>query len=313
MKKLLPILLILFALIGNGQALVYPANYTLGNYCFQGNGTSNYIVLSPYAGNFDGYSNGVIEFDYIGVSSGNGECIWCLSDNSPSDYSVIYIAGSVTNSLSLYVQNAGGAFDFICHLTLGQNFLRDGLKHNVKIIVDGTNNRFEIDGTIYDDAGGNLDFYIGSKTSDFFTNITGANTCVLHARDIGAVALYGLGQLFNFKISDGSGNLLADYPMTEAPYDFPTFYDVSGNGNHATGYGTNYRTTCTNNNYNETNGMTYVKYGSQKVRVPYLLSGNSQYSAVAPVINAAEKTNEFPSSWWDSQKAVSNLGKIAVQ
>ena len=48
--------------------------------------------------------------------------------------------------------------------------------------------------------------------------------------------------------------------------------------------------------------MTFVKYGTQKALVPYLLNGNSQYSAVAPVINASEVTREFPASWWDSEK-----------
>ena len=56
--------------------------------------------------------------------------------------------------------------------------------------------------------------------------------------------------------------------------------------------------------------MTFVKYGTQKALVPYLLNGNSQYSAVAPVINAGEVTREFPATWWDSEKIVTNNNKV---
>ena len=66
MKKLLPILLILFALIGNSQVLVYPANYTLGNYGFNFNGTDNEVLLD--VSQVQGETGGFIEV-YFKTSS----------------------------------------------------------------------------------------------------------------------------------------------------------------------------------------------------------------------------------------------------
>ena len=83
------------------------------------------------------------------------------------------------------------------------------------------------------------------------------------------------------------------YPLDECDWDFSTVYDASGNGHNGVAYGTHYRIVCSENTYNLQNGCTKVTYGDKTVFVPYLMNGTSQYSAVSPVINAAESHRDY--------------------
>jgi len=291
MKKLLPILLILFALIGNSQDFVYPANYTLGNYCFQGNGTSNYIntgqkIVGRTAMSFDFYYKGDLSVrDYL---------FSCGTRFSDRKGIAAYIP--VTGTISFRICNGAAIISF----------------HSSTILVSANVNTHIIiswSGFVAD----NIFITINGVTEDI--NVTtdwigdsNRNSTIGYSDVTGPY--YIKGSIWNFKYTI-NGNSVVHYPLSEG-YNNQA-YDVGTAGNHRTITGADYWITCTNNTYNEDYGMTYVKYGSQKVLVPYLLNGNSQYSAVSPVINASEVTREFPASWWDSQKAVSNLGKIAVQ
>jgi len=77
-----------------------------------------------------------------------------------------------------------------------------------------------------------------------------------------------------------------------------TAYDVSGNGNNGIIYGSDYWTTCTQQTYPETYGVSKHYYKGHAVYVPYLLSG-SPISTVA--INAAESIINYPSSLWEKK------------
>ncbi|MFA6501443.1 MAG: hypothetical protein WCT85_01515 [Parachlamydiales bacterium] len=109
-------------------------------------------------------------------------------------------------------------------------------------------------------------------------------------------------KFYNIKVSfNGSSGY--NYPLSEG-YN-TVAYDVSGNGNHGTISGTGYWTTATNT-YNEVYGCTKVKYLTNVVLVPYLLSGTELYTSVDPVLNVAEKYQNFPLTWWDYQTVVTS-------
>ena len=326
MKKLLPILLILFALIGNGQALVYPANYTLGNYCFNESG-DDYIEDN----------NGLDVYSFIQNTNIFTISLWIKIDNLANRQTIASNSvGSSAKGFLLIWETAGGGYgDEALRLNVNKGAggaVVDCHSDNGATITDNNWHHILVTSNA---AGDNIKFYVdkGLLTTTYKTNFTVLSTgnCTDNlfigaGNNSGAPMLHFSGSMHNIAIKDYSVNQAGVDSLYDFNYNasnvslFPcvngfndTVYDVSGNNHHSVIHGADYWNTDNTNTYCEDYGMTYVKYGSQKVLVPYLLNGNSQYSAVAPVINAAEKTNEFPSSWWDSQKAVSNLGKIAVQ
>jgi len=284
MTKRLIFLLLFLPFLLSGQ-IIQNTDYNQGSYCFSNIGGNNSISIPTTAGNI--YNDGEICFYFkkLGLSGGAYHPIISRFNVSIQGYQ-IFIPNS-TNQFSLYT-NAVHTFNYIVDTDL----------HFYRLVISGNSATLWVDG-------------IEQQTinSITFLNIPTAAVGFNSVGKYSGTSINGL--LYNFYVKVGS-NINYYYPMSEASYDFPTFYDVSGNGNHGTASGTNYRTTCTENTYNADNGMTKVVYGANTVLVPYLLDGTSQYSAVSPVLNAAEKYINYPASFW-GKKIVTNNGKIVKQ
>jgi len=324
MKKLLTILLILFALIGNSQVLVYPANYTLGNYCFQGDGANNYIEDN----------NGLDVYSFIQNTNIFTISVWIKIDNLANRQTIASNSiSTIGKGFFLSWETAGGGYgDEAIRLSMTKGAggpVVDCHSDNGATITDNNWHHILVTSNA---AGDNIKFYVdkGLLTTTYKKNFTVLSTgnCTDNlfigvANNSGALILHFSGSMHNIAIKDYSVNQAGVDSLYDFNYNasnvslFPcvngfndTVYDVSGNNHHSVIHGADYWNTDNTNTYCEDYGMTYVKYGSQKVLVPYLLNGNSQYSAVAPVINAGEVTREFPATWWDSEKIVTNNNKV---
>lgn len=299
MKKLLLILTILPCL-AIGQVMKYNATYNLGKYWFNGNGSTNYIDFGTNT-----------ETSFVGVYS----LFFTLKTTDAGTKNILSNRRTSGNLDGIDIIIGGGEIaaqydngaSLTSLVTVGAN-IADGNKHIIFITYDGTNT------TIYKD-GGQIATGTPAKTFTLYSRLivcTSANLTAIRFLngEIGDLRVYN--QSFLPAVIDNYTPIFYS-PMSEASYDFATFYDVSGNGNHGTASGTSYRTTCTGNDYNEIYGCTYVTYGNNTVLVPYLLAGTELYTSVDPVLNAAEKTREFPASYWLTDYFITTASKILKQ
>ncbi|KKK92913.1 hypothetical protein LCGC14_2698140, partial [marine sediment metagenome] len=132
----------------------------------------------------------------------------------------------------------------------------------------------------------------GLLTTDVITALsTDLPTCTINGRlDIAATD-----EVWGVTVTR-AGSLWAYYPICEGQGN--SIYDVSGNGRH--GVGTN----VANNNWTVQDlpdedylaefGVTVVEYLGTTRLVPFLNTKVSQYSSVAPVINAGETYTDYP-------------------
>lgn len=286
MKKLIFILLFL-PLISFSQYTT-SGDYAFDNYCFKGDGVGNYI-----------------DFGSDIINSNTWTIAFTVDDLSNIGF---ITCKSISSGNSIYY-NAGLLYYTGGNVVIGSGYdLSDGNKHSVimryggsvsiYIYVDGVAQGASISGGIltvgilfqrYDDA-----FYYEGNAWDFR----------LWDTDIGETEC--LKYHTNTMTSEPN---VAWLNCNETSTDFATFYNSVSGGTHGTGYGTNFRDTCSSNTSNELNGCTKVVYGGQEILVPYLLDGTSQYSAVSPVLDAAEKYREYPASFW-AKKIMTNASKI---
>ena len=288
-------------LIGqNASILKTNPDYKEGNYCFKGSETTvNYVDVINCNSAIGNQSAGSIEFYVDGTGDVNFNGIFSYVQTT-TQFIRAYISGG-----RVYI--IGRNLTSTDHVTTGGNAIIDGVTNKVIISSDGSSWSVSVN-----DINFPLGLVTGINTGQWFNN-TSPNWFSIGVYRYGASSFlrqYNK-SIWGFKIKDISNNVLAYYPCNETNYDFATFYDVSGNGNHATGSGTNFRAVCTENTSND-DGMTKVVYAVSTVLVPYLLSGTPLYLSVSPVLNAAEQTINYPASYWQPHIIVSN-SKIVKQ
>ena len=239
-------------------------NYPFENSCFQGDGVGNSINLIP-----------------LSLTSGidNWELECNVSEPTLSGFRVLlnaYVGGN--NGFYIGYVNGDVYFKYGDGInTAALTGVVTGGNHNIKAGISGNSMYLNVDGTIY--------------AADI-SAIVKADFPLKYIGYLIATGTYIDYNFWNFDFKQ-SGASLVNYPCNEATYDFPTFYDASGNGNYGTASGTNYRTTCDDNNYNRDNGCTKVTYQGNTVLVPNLSTKQELYSSAAPVLNANEKAKTY--------------------
>ena len=127
---------------------------------------------------------------------------------------------------------------------------------------------------------------------------------------------FGLDTLSGDELTDFSNIQYRASMLYHLPYGSlnNTIYDVSEINGNATISGTYSDNNWIKNDtmtFNKYNGVTKVKYQNTVNYVPYSIVDNTPlYPDNSPVINAAEKTINYPASYWNKTYIVINNNKI---
>lgn len=299
MKNIL-IILILLPLLNFAQVLKTTTSYNLGNYCFQGDGANNYVdygtnVETSLSGNYSLY------FRIKTTTTATQMIIQNRLPNFNNDGFACYISSAAPSEITIAYDNGASA---VSDRTTGAN-INNGVWHDVFVTYGGGNTTITVDGTsrmnssLTKTYGQYSDFLVGvlfDKASNHFDG------CVADIR------------VFNtsFVYSELGNNTPIFYPPLGEGYNNQS-YDVSGNSIIGTINGSDYWSDCSVNTTMEDLGCTYVTYGGHAVLVPYLLDGTELYTSVSPVLNAAETTREYPSTFWGITYILKSTTNILIQ
>lgn len=273
MRIKISLFLILLSCLSFGQ-YVNRAKYTTG-YQFVGDAANNYLRFTTEVMSSSTWTYAV-RLSTVTAASNN---ILMMGSAGTEG---LYIRSA--NHLLSYRNSAGTLYP----IGTGYN-LDNGAYHTLIVRCDGTNMYVYVDGVYRgtDNHGGTL------KARYLFTHNALTPKCNASGYDI---------RIWNTDIGDAealkyNGNTMTItpnvcwLPLSEGGLQ-SVAYDISGSGNNCTYFGSNNRALYKSNVSNKTYGYTKVSYLGQVVEVPYNISGTSNY--VSPVINAAEKTFEYP-------------------
>jgi hypothetical protein len=232
---------------------------------------------------------------------------------------VASIGGSSSSATDRFVLT--GFSDSKCYVVLSStgsasvNFAATGWHHYYMIY----------DGTATGDTG-RVKLYIDGvkQTLTYSGTIPATISAVAGTLRINRVsnptATFGNGQYHSVKIWENQAvayvNRNTTTPTTYIPfcegYGSKVFGVISGTQYTITNYSASDWVAYSGNTYICDYGCTMVRYLGNAVYVPYLTAGDSIYSGVAPVMNAAETYVERPESFWDGMIYINN-GKILRQ
>jgi len=158
-------------------------------------------ILNP----MQGLTNGIIEFDYKTTLSTEQAVISLTDVNTVQNDSntSININRGIGEAIQFVSANPTQYFFFVS--TLAEDYFYDGAYHSIKLIIDGINNRFIIDGVTYEDT--DITFSGGTKTTNSFMPSVISNMNVGRRYVIGAVGQllddwYCVGTIKNLKIKN---------------------------------------------------------------------------------------------------------------
>ncbi len=252
-------------------------NYNLGNYGFNFNGTDNAIRILAHlvGGESIYYKSKIYGFDsgFYGSFFSCGGTVAYQKGCSLFYHKVIGFRLFVSDGTTQTITNlAGGSL-----ISIGGNheieFSWSGVSgEDATIIINGVS----YTNTINRDWIGSSPFYVYFNQQSYSA-----------AYYVKGVINYILFNDLNIPLSIGYSNKIYDVNLG-------TEYTILG-----TVLQSQWVTQDTYS-YNEDYGCTRVKYNGQRVLVPYLLDKTELYTSVAPVLNAAETTEEFLDTDWNN-------------
>jgi hypothetical protein len=162
-----------------------------GNYLESVSGSSVTARFASDSTGIEGRNTGAINICFRKPVEGTWSVPFFLGKSTDSgDYVTLYIPGTASltglaDNESLYwVHRRGGQTRLSWVLDEGLGLFADGKWHSICVVVDGVNNRFIIDGTVYDNSNSTYVFGIGSNTTSEFTNIHNNDTAQFGSRTI---------------------------------------------------------------------------------------------------------------------------------